>query len=163
MVKTSCFQCRGCGFDPWLGKEDLSCCQVQHKSKQTNKQTSISCIQQCLQLLQPTSDKHCCWPCSAERRAESGSPCPRGVRGDRLILPLGSMRAPGQVGEGKCGLGKQSRFFPLSCLTARPADLLMLRPTSNPCSLKLPGSTSGHCPARLDLTPETTDPPALPL
>ena len=37
VVKTSCFQCRGCGFDPWLGKEDLSCCQVQHKSKKKKK------------------------------------------------------------------------------------------------------------------------------
>ena len=25
MVKTLCFQCRGCGFDPRLGNEDPTC------------------------------------------------------------------------------------------------------------------------------------------
>ena len=157
-----CFQCRGCGLDPWLGKEDPSCCQVQHKSG-GKKNGNISCIQQYLQLLQPTSDKHCCWPCSQRG----------GLRVDHFVpeeseeTDLFYYRVPqvplAKQGKESVGLGKQSRFFPLSCLTARSADLLMLRPTSSPCSLKLPGSISGHCPARLDLTPETTDPPSLPL
>ena len=26
VVKTPCCQCRGCGFDPWLGNKDPACC-----------------------------------------------------------------------------------------------------------------------------------------
>ena len=33
MVKTPHFQCRECGFNPWSGNEDITCCMVQPKSK----------------------------------------------------------------------------------------------------------------------------------
>ena len=28
VVKTLCFQCRGCGFHPWLGNQDSTCHEV---------------------------------------------------------------------------------------------------------------------------------------
>ena len=36
MVKTLCFQCMGCGFNPWSGSQDLPCSLVQQKKKKFN-------------------------------------------------------------------------------------------------------------------------------
>lgn len=156
-----CFQCRGCGLDPWLGKEDLSCCQVQRKSEKKKTPEIFPAFSNIFNYF--SRPQTSCWPCSQRG----------GLRVDHFVpeesedTDLFYYRVPqvplAKQGKESVGLGKQSRFFPLSCLTAKSADLLMLRPTSNPCSLKLPGSISGHCPACLDLTPETTDPPSLPL
>ena len=32
-VKTPCFQCRGCWFDPWSGNQDPTCCPRWQKKK----------------------------------------------------------------------------------------------------------------------------------
>lgn len=37
MIRTPCFQWRGPGFHPWMGKKDPTCCTAQMK---TNKQTN---------------------------------------------------------------------------------------------------------------------------
>ena len=32
MVQTPCCQCKGCGFNPWSGNQDLTCCAVWPKN-----------------------------------------------------------------------------------------------------------------------------------
>ena len=39
VVKILCFQCRGHGFDSWLGNKDPTCCMAQPKEKKMNKIT----------------------------------------------------------------------------------------------------------------------------
>ena len=41
MVKISCFQCRGCGFHPWSGKLDPTCCVAQPKSEKKKKKKGV--------------------------------------------------------------------------------------------------------------------------
>ena len=40
MVKTPCFQCRGCRFDPWSGNSDPTHLKVQPKKKERKKLTN---------------------------------------------------------------------------------------------------------------------------
>ena len=40
VVRTPCFQCRGCGFDPWSGNKDPTCRAAWPKKKK--KKSSYS-------------------------------------------------------------------------------------------------------------------------
>ena len=43
VVKTLCFHCRGCGFDPWSGNWDPACCTAQPKRKRKKSSQQKKC------------------------------------------------------------------------------------------------------------------------
>lgn len=40
VVRTLCFYCQGCGFNPWLENQDLTSCSVRPKNKTNNSKIS---------------------------------------------------------------------------------------------------------------------------